>query len=255
MGGDDQKEEVVESSSCTSSDAADEVRAPSSAKVGSSSAMKKCSTTDELEAAIPPPPKKKRAVIAKRSMKKSISEDDVPPKVLELAMDAEKATALAAQDKSPIIEEVINIEYAPEPPIVVDSNTSGLMVDPVSARITRTAEAVAKAGNDRATTIQATPKGPSPTIKPLRLIGEPSLKLRRSTRISSDMDLSRPDSGPSVDGDSHSTRDIIHTQAVLPPQEQIMEKPSTPRATSAVVALMHEVLASSIDVVPPAPER
>ena len=34
-----------------------------------------------------------------------------------------------------------------------------------------------------------------------------------------------------------------------------MEKPSTPRATSAVVALMHEVLASSIDVVLPAPER
>src|SRR5687767_1530393 len=34
-----------------------------------------------------------------------------------------------------------------------------------------------------------------------------------------------------------------------------MEKPSTPRATCAVAALMHEVLASLTDVVPPAPDR
>lgn len=93
--------------------------------------------------------------------------------VLEPATDAEKAAALAAQDRLLTIEELINIEDDPEPLVAV--------VDPDGARTTQTADAVAKASNDRPATIQAVPKGPSPTIKPLCLTGEPSLTLSRST--------------------------------------------------------------------------
>nr|XP_034601637.1 uncharacterized protein LOC117862215 [Setaria viridis] len=107
-------------------------------------------------------------------MKKSVTTEDVPPVVLEPVMDAKKATALAVQNRLPVIKEVIKIEDDPEPPVVE--------VDFAGTRTTRRTEVVAKASDDRAATIQAVPKKPSPTIKPLCLTGEPSLKLKRSTR-------------------------------------------------------------------------
>lgn len=69
---------------------------------------------------------------------------------------------------------MINIEDDPEPPIA--------MMDPASVRTTLGAEAKAKLGNDHAANIQGAPKKLSPSIKLLRLTGEPSLKLRISTR-------------------------------------------------------------------------
>lgn len=168
----------------------------------------KCATDEDLEAAIPSPPKKKWSIAAKRAVKKAVTVEDVPPavityeeeqdpedrvllardyiitvstkddfdglQVLELVMDAEKAAALAVQERLPTIEEVIEIEDDPEPPVTE--------VDPADARTTQRTEMVAKAGDDRATTIQAALKKPTLNIKPLRLIGEPSLKLRRSTQ-------------------------------------------------------------------------
>nr|XP_034594336.1 extensin-like [Setaria viridis] len=107
MRGDDQEEEVVESSSGTSFDVADqyEFKSRPSAKVGSSSVAKKRSARNELEVMITPPPKKKQTTLAKRVVKKSVTADDVPPKVLELATETEKAAALAVEDKLSITEE------------------------------------------------------------------------------------------------------------------------------------------------------
>lgn len=94
--------------------------------------------------------------------------------VLEEVTEAEKATAEVVQHKLLAIEEVIEIEDDPEPPITE--------VDPIGVRTTQRTEAVTKAGDDRAVTLQAAPKKSSLTIKPLYLTGEPSLKLRRSSK-------------------------------------------------------------------------
>nr|TKW09561.1 hypothetical protein SEVIR_6G110800v2 [Setaria viridis] len=133
-------------------------------------------------------------------------------------MDAEKAAALAMQDRLPVIEEVIKIKDDLEPPVAE--------VDPGSARTTQTAQAMAKASDDRATTIQAAPKKLSPTIKPLRLIGEPLLKLRILTRgfvKSSSVDLGGPSLRPVTDGGSYSVQNVTLAQASL----QLENQPTT----------------------------
>nr|TKW21837.1 hypothetical protein SEVIR_4G147300v2 [Setaria viridis] len=165
---DDQEEEVVESSSSTSSDTAEkyEVEARQSVKDGSSSkSSNKHFAVEELEAAIPLPLKKKRTIIVKWAVKKSIAADNVPPKVLDEATKAEKAAAMAAQNKSPITKELIEVEDDPEPQYVIQVDPQ--VVNPAGANTTQAAEMKLKPGQDPIVDVQATPKASSSTVKPL----------------------------------------------------------------------------------------
>lgn len=128
------------------------------------------------------------------------------------------------------------------------------MMDPASVRTTLGAEAKAKLGNDHAANIQGAPKKLSPSIKLVRLTGEPSLKLRRSTRKSSNVDLGGPSLRPVTNGGSLTVQDVAPAQARPQPENQLATM-SDPCAMSLVAALMQDVISSLTNIVVPAHER
>ncbi|RCV06636.1 hypothetical protein SETIT_1G178700v2 [Setaria italica] len=126
-------------------------------------------------------------------------------------------------------------------------------MNPTVADTIQVAEAELKAGQDPIVDVQAMPKASSPAVKPLRLSGEPMLKLRRLSRKCFDMYLGGPSLRPVTDGGSLSVQDVAPGQASMQPEEHPATI-SSPGAISFVAALMRDVISSLNDVVVPASE-
>nr|TKW39475.1 hypothetical protein SEVIR_1G181600v2 [Setaria viridis] len=126
-------------------------------------------------------------------------------------------------------------------------------MNPTVTDTIQVAEAELKAGQDPIVDVQAMPKASSPAVKPLRLSGEPMLKLRRLSRKCFDMYLGGPSLRPVTDGGSLSVQDVAPGQASMQPEEHPATI-SSPGAISFVAALMRDVISSLNDVVVPASE-
>ncbi|XP_022681962.1 uncharacterized protein LOC111257131 [Setaria italica] len=87
----------------------------------------------------------------------------------------------------------------------------------------------------------------------MRLVGNPSLKLRRSTRTSLNVDLGASGLGSTTDGASRSIEGPVLAPTVVPSKENSAPA-SEAGATSFVAVLMRDVISSLRDVVVPAPE-
>lgn len=170
---------------------------------------------EAFEDTIPTPSKKKQSVVGKRVVQ-NLGAKDTPPKVMtfdegqdpeyhalpmnvsnittvstmddtgglqviEPAMDAKKAAAVAAQNKSPVTDEVIEVDDDPSPHDAVDDRPSCQIVDPAGAKTTQGPEGVPQAGQDPIVDVQTAAKVSSSRIKPLHLMGDPKLKLKRSS--------------------------------------------------------------------------
>nr|TKW21340.1 hypothetical protein SEVIR_4G165400v2 [Setaria viridis] len=124
----------------------------------------------------------------------------------------EKMTTEVVQQELPMIKEVNELEDDEEPPVT--------RTNPIGAQATQVVETTSKAGEDQAVIQQATPKKLSPTVKYLLLGGEPSLKIKRSTRYSTSVDIGGPSPKFAIDSSNHLAQDITPTPTILPPEEQ-----------------------------------
>lgn len=90
-------------------------------------------------------------------------------------VEATGETTGAVPPGIPVSGEVATVEGDLEPPAAE--------LDPAGSKVsTQEEERTTLAGGSQIAPKQASPGEPSPTIRPLRLVGEPLLKLRRSTR-------------------------------------------------------------------------
>lgn len=164
-------------------------------KAGSSSGSSKRAPEGDLEARLVLPPKKRRtaedvppliitfekgqdpkdqALISEFHTAMSTQYDIGGLQVVGEEIEAEETTTEVVQQELPVMVEVIEIEDDEGPPIA--------RVNLVSAQTTQEVETVAKASEDQTVIQQAAPKKLSPTLKPMRLAGKPSLNIKRSTK-------------------------------------------------------------------------